>query len=744
MDIEGKNEQNEKPLGLNQESEKQNSKTGVSSDSGEIAYTGQPESSTSDENESESVEKKSGLSHSASRTQTGSTPQISAREQETNSAANIEEADVIEPSHQNGNVVSEDIKDSDTVLSTDEKDVPPQETTAEEDSPSEDKIQDPENKPAVKEEKTTSPELEEHHSATTGHEEESLEENPLDYSGYNKKQLVQVLESLLKSNDMSQIGKILKEVRPAYDELYANQKEKAFKKYIDEGGEKDGFEYKQDELDRQFNEAYHILKERRYNYINSLDKQREDNLKAKQNLLERLRQLVDSEETTASIADLKKIEREWREIGPVAPQHARSLWANFHALRNRYYDHRSIYFELKELDRQKNLKQKLQLIEKAEQLDQLKNIKDAIRELNELHEEFKLVGPVPAEEQEPLWQRFKAASDKIYSKRKQYYEELKEKFKLNLQAKQALIEKIQAFETFDSDRITEWNAKTRELLAIQKEWESIGGLPKDKAKKINKAFWMSFKSFFNRKGHFFKTLEEGKKENLSKKQALVEKAKALKDSDDFEKTAETLKTLQRQWREIGPVPEKYKDKVYKEFKEACDTFFNRRRKHLEEIENSYKTNLEQKEKLCGELEKMTEEGINLERITEIQELWGKIGYVPRNAMKSIQKRFLNAINKIADADEIPEDEKHVLKFKARFSKMNYGPNADKFLQKKENTLRRQISKLENDINLWRNNLDFFASSKTAEKLKHDFNKRINSAEKELKELKDQLKVLNRI
>ncbi len=741
MATEGKNEQNEKPLGLNEESKEKDSKTWAPASPAPEEKNGEDDTEVSGREENNEI-------FSDNESEPSSPSEIKVKEAagdedkghshptdaQLNEGRNMEET---------GDDASEEKKDGSEVISSEPRES--QGTDTEPPKPGGDKKEESADHPPLNgEQNAVSPELEEHPHAEHAHEEEALEENLLDYSGYTKKQLVQVLESLLKSNDISQVGKILKEIKPVYDELYTAQRDKAYKKYLDEGGEKDGFEYKDDELDRRFREAYNTLKERRYQYINSLDKQREDNLKAKQNLLERLRHLVDSEETTASIADLKKIEQEWREIGPVAPQHARSLWANFHALRNRYYDHRSIYFELKELDRKKNLNQKLQLVEKAEQLDQLENIKEAIRELNELHEEFKLIGPVPAEEQEPLWQRFKAASDRIYTKRKQYYEELKERFKLNLQAKQALIEKIQEFEKFDSDRITEWNAKTKELLALQKEWESVGGLPKDKAKKINKAFWSSFKSFFNRKGQFFKKLEEGKRENLAKKQALMETARELRNSDDFEKTAETLKNLQKQWREIGPVPEKYKNKVYKEFKEACDTFFNRRRKHLEEIESTYKDNLKLKEELCSELEKMTDGDIDLKRVTEIQEQWGSIGFVPRNAMKSIQKRFVDAINKLADAAEIPEEEKHVLKFKARFSKMNYGPNADKFLQKKENTLRRQISKLENDISLWKNNLDFFANSRTAEKLKHDFNKRISSAERELKELKDQLKVLNSI
>ena len=416
------------------------------------------------------------------------------------------------------------------------------------------------------------------------HEHEDEEESTLDYSNYSKKQMVQVLESMLKDDDFDQINKILKEIKPAFDDLYHSEKEEAYQKYLEEGGEKDGFEYKNDELDDRFNKAYGTLRHRRNEYFNSIESQREQNLEKKMEVLETLRKIVDAEETTASINELKKIQHAWKSIGPVAPQHLKSLWANYNALIDRYYDNRSIYFELKELDRKKNLDLKLELCEKAESLAEEENIKEAVKQLNELHEEFKYIGPVPQEDQENVWIRFKAASDQVYTRRKDYYDNLREQLKLNLVAKQALVDKVQSFAEFNTDRISEWNQKTKEILEIQKEWEVIGGLPKDKAKKINKAFWSSFKTFFNHKGNFFKQLEDLRKENLDKKRELLEKAESLKESEDFESTSEQLKELQKQWKDIGPVPEKYKDEVYKKFKEACDLFFNRRRAHMGKVE----------------------------------------------------------------------------------------------------------------------------------------------------------------
>jgi flagellin-specific chaperone FliS len=576
-------------------------------------------------------------------------------------------------------------------------------------------------------------------------EEQHEEEHHLDYSNYSKKQLVQVLESLLKEDDFSQVGRILKEIKKPFDELTHQERKEAYDKYIEDGGEKDGFEYREDELDRRFNEAYNKLRDRKNEYYNSLETRKEQNLNTKLEILEKLRELVDSEETGASIKDLKELQVQWKAVGPVPSSQLKSLWANYNALLDRFYDNRSIYFELKELDRKKNFDLKIELCEKAELLTEQENIREVIKHLNELHEEFKHIGPVPQDDQEAVWERFKAASDKIYSKRKDYYEQLKEELKVNQAGKEALVEKVLQFADFDSEKISDWNNKTKEIIAIQKEWEAIGSLPKEKAKKINKQFWSSFKGFFNKKGLFFKKIEEVRKENLKLKQELVDKADALKDSDDFRNISEELKNLQKRWKEIGPVPEKYRNEIFLKFKKACDHFFNRRRANNEVAEKEYEVNLKAKQALCDEMEKMVKsEKVDIERVKSIEAEWAQIGYVPRSNIKSIQKRYTEVIEKITGMMDLSEQEVQKLRFKAQFNNMNFGPGSERLIQKKEGALRRQITNLENDVNLWKNNIDFFAASKNADKLKKDFQVKIDKANEQLQSLKDQLKMLNNI
>ena len=566
----------------------------------------------------------------------------------------------------------------------------------------------------------------------------------LDYSHHSKTQMVQVLESLLKENEFGQLGRILKEIRPPYDELHQQEKEEALQNYIEQGGDTDGFEYRGDELDQRFEKAYAALQDRRREYLNSQEKHREENLRKKLEILERLREVVDSEETTSSIGVLKKIQQEWRSVGPVTPKQVKTLWANYNALIDRFYDKRSIYFELKELDRKKNLELKLEICDKAEKLASEENMKEAIRQLNELHDEFKNIGPVPLEEQEAVWQRFKTASDLIYSRRKDFFDHLKEQMRLNLMAKQVLIDKAKVLAQFQSDRISEWNAKTSEVLQLQKDWENIGSIPREKSRKINKAFWASFKTFFNNKSHFFRLLEEQRRENMRLKEELLARAEELKESEEYEKTSEELKELQRRWKEIGPVPERHKNIIYEKFKTACDAFFSRKRERHNQFERDQSLNLSRKEALCTELEGMANGKTDLKRVKEIQAEWDQIGYVPRDSVKSIQMRYSSAISHLADRPEVGDNERHRLKFKSQFSKASFGPDAGRVIQKKEQTLRRQISKLENEINVWRTNMDYFAQSKTADLLKAEFNKKIEEANRELQELKEQLNLLTDI
>lgn len=586
----------------------------------------------------------------------------------------------------------------------------------------------------------------ERRAADAWKEEKEEEEKEEDYSTYSKGDLVKLAESLLKEEDVRKADSRFREIKKYFEDIRSLEEKEALEKFKAEGGEEDDFDYKGDELDSRFDAAYKAFKEKKDKLYAEMERIREQNLAAKNEVLEKLRKLVDSEETTTSISALKEIQNEWRSIGPVPSQYVRSLWANYSALIDRFYDKRSIYFELKELDRKKNLEAKLEICEKAERLDQVENIKEAIKELNQLHEEFKHIGPVPKDEQEEVWRRFKAASDKIYQRRREFFENLKNNLQENLNEKRRLSEEVQEFAAFDSDKTADWNAKTREILELQKKWEAIGSLPREHAREVNRQFWSAFKKFFTNKGVFFKKQESRKEENLKLKEELVAKAESLKDSADWDRTANELKELQKEWKNIGPVPERARTEIYERFKKACDEFFERKRVYERDIEKDFEENLRRKEQICEEIESLAaENSSDIDRVEELMDEYNEIGFVPRNSIKSIQKRFIKAVETFANnAEDLSPDDKKDLIIAAQYQKLRNSPNASRKLQRKENSIRRQISELENDIALWKNNVEFFANTDRAEKLKAEFNEKISKARKELKDLKQQLKVIRTI
>lgn len=604
-------------------------------------------------------------------------------------------------------------------------------------------------------EESASPEVAETNEVVAEEAEDRGEENPeeeeegqeepeeeIDYTTYTREELADVVDELSKQENFKRSDVILSKVMPLFKAMARARRQEALDKFLAEDGNKDDFEYRHDEVFNRFDASVRLIRDRRGNFYKEREARKEENYKKKEDVLTRLRDLIDGENATTNLAPIKSIQEEWKAIGPVPVQHNRTLWANYNALLDRFYNNRNILFELKDLDRKKNLAKKTALCEKAETLDKLENIKDAIIQLNELHEEYKKIGAVPREVQETLWQRFKSASDAIYKKRKAYLEDLKGELHENLEKKRTMAEELKPFLTFDSDRINDWNAKTKEILAIQKKWDALGGLPREHAKEVNKAFWSAFKGFFSRKNAFFKKLEGARQENLEKKEALVAKANELKDSADWDKTADALKALQRQWKEIGPVPEKHRNSVYAKFKEACDAFFNNKRSSQDKAEAQYVENQKHKEDLIREIGERAEAGEGkADELNDIMIRWNAIGFVPKGAIKSMESNFNKAVNAFVNSLDIDEAEREGLIMKAELSSLKKGPNSDRRLNKKESDLRRKVQELEDNISLWNNNLAFFANSKAADKLRAEFDEKIAKAEDDLVQLKKQLRMV---
>jgi hypothetical protein len=575
---------------------------------------------------------------------------------------------------------------------------------------------------------------------------EEVEHKHVDYSNYTKPQLVALVKDLAKENDIKKADTVIRDIKPLYEELREKERTAAFDKFTSEGGSADNFEYKGDDLDVVFDANMKLIKDRKFQHFRQQEELKTENLRKKLELIEKLRVLVDSQDQSNQFEAFKELQKEWRSTGPVPPSQAKTLWANYHALEDRFYDNQSIYFELKELDRRKNLEAKLELCARAERLANVEIIKDAIKELNELHHEFKHIGPVPKEDKEAVWQRFKAASDAVYARRDAYLQNLQHELQKNLEEKVKLGDEAQAFATFQTDRIKEWNEKTKEILDLQKRWEVVGGLPRAKAKEVNKKFWSAFKAFFNNKNAFFKKLDEEREANLQLKNDLVKKALELKESQDWENTSNELKNLQQKWKDVGPVPEKFREKVFKEFKDACDYFFAQRRGQQGRVEQEQIDNLNVKTAICEELEKHASEGTaSVELLRDLQDRYSSVGFVPKKDIGTIKTRYHEAVEKFVNTiPELSEDDKSRVMLENQLSDLRKDPMGDRKIYQKEQAIRKKISKVENDIALWKNNLEFFGKSQNAEKVREEFNDKIKVASDHLHQLKQQLKLLRTV
>jgi hypothetical protein len=622
-------------------------------------------------------------------------------------------------------------------------------------------------------------------------EAEVTEIQAVDYSNYNKKDFVATLDKVMAEvKENPSVGAFrrsedtLKEVRPLFEQIKATEKTEALAKFkaANEDSE-EGFDFKFDSDVEQFDKLFKGLKEERSKYFQGIEKDKDKNFNQKTELINRLRTLVEGEDSSdpahikTGFNDFKKIQEEWKAAGNVNSPHNNTLWQTFHALVDRFYSNRSIYFELLELDRKRNLQQKIDLCTKIEKISEASKTEPVtgkmLDEAVAAFEEYKHVGPAPKEENELIWQRVKDALDLIYGKRREQGEASKAEAEQVYALKLAIAELIEPFSTFNSTTITEWNDRTKALLALQDQWNAIKGfMPKEKGKELSDKFWADIKTFFRNKTEFFKVLESKRDENLVAKTAIIVEVEALLASEDESQEAtNTVIRLQKEFRDIGHVPEKDKDSIYEKFKTACDAFFNAKRAKNQHVEKDFEANLEKKTALCDTIEAESVEGANTARLAEFKAEWSAIGFVPKKDMQTIGKRYINAINKYVSAmgklsskekeqltmtdsprpprGERPERGERNERYERNDRNNDRGGNRDYNSNRGDyssnnagggnSDAKRKIQTLENDIATYRNNLEFFAKSKNADKFRQDVEAKIQSAEKEIAKLKEQAK-----
>ncbi len=575
--------------------------------------------------------------------------------------------------------------------------------------------------------------------------EEDLNEK---YNSLSKEELVEALEALVLHDDIKYIRKHIGFIKVAFRNFLKEESITNYEKSMDKqqpegdtGVEGDAV----DELLVRFDKAFDIYKQKKTVYDQALEKQKQENLRTKEAILEELRNLIDSEEELKKTYDhFKELQEKWREIGPVPQSANNTLWNNYHFLVEKFFDKVKINKELRDLDLKKNLEAKTELCEKAEELLLETSVNKSFQKLQKLHEAWKEIGPVPKEKKDEMWDRFKAASDSINQHRQKFYEELREEQNKNYAAKILLCEKAEQIAADSPKSPKEWQRNTENINELFKVWKTIGFAPK----KVNDEVWVRFRTaldtFFKSKKGFFQKYKDEQSENYNQKLNLCMQAEALKDSEDWKRTTDELIALQQQWKKIGPVPRKFSDKVWKRFRAACDEFFNRKAEYFANIGEKQEENYKKKKEL---IEKIKNHGYskdnteNLNILKEFQREWMEIGHVPIKQKDAIQNEFRKTINDQFDKLNISRKAKSTIGFKNKIENLKNSPNADNIINKERAFLMNKINALQNDIKLWENNIGFFASSKKADVLKSEFESKIEKARTDIAILEEKLKIL---
>jgi hypothetical protein len=575
-------------------------------------------------------------------------------------------------------------------------------------------------------------------------DEDELVEDNADLDGLNKLQLVEMLEELVQDSDVQNIKDKVAAIRLHFNKLNKEDMDNELDQFLQDGGEAESFQHVEDPIEQRFNAAFGIFKANRAKQNEDMEKQKVENLAKKQAILDELKEIIASDDSLKkTYDDFRALQDRWKEIGPVPAAENSNLWNNYHFLVEKFFDKVRIGRELRDLDMKKNLDAKIELCEKAEELLDEKSITKAFKTLQKLHEDWKEVGPVPQDKKDEIWERFKAATDKINQIRREHYAQIEEEQTGNFEAKKALCEKAEELIAEDYTSVNAWQKKSTELSEIFGVWKTIGPA----SKKDNEEIWQRFRgtmdTFFAKKKEFFATLKDRQTENLERKTQLCIEAEALMESTDWKNATEQIKKLQEEWKTIGPVPKRHTDKIWKRFRAACDTFFTRKNEHFSGRRTEEEANLAAKKALLEEIKAFeigTSRNDNMDAIKAFQKRWIEIGYVPMKHKDAINKEYRELIDGLFDTMRKNQNEASTNEFREMMESWKEDPNAGDRVRKEGNKLQTRIQKLRDEIAAMENNIGFFSNSKNSELMRAEYEKKINKAKEDLKVLEDKLKI----
>ena len=500
------------------------------------------------------------------------------------------------------------------------------------------------------------------------------------------------------------------------------------------------------EIERGFKELYAKYRAGRLEYVQNLEKIKEENFAQKLEVIEELKVLLDkAEDINLTFPAFRELQNKWKSISNLVPQaKSKGLWESYQHCIEKFYDYIKINNEFRDLDFKKNLEAKTLLCEKAEALDKEANIVVAFKELQSLHEEWKEVGPVAKEFRDTIWERFKTITSTINKKHQNFFEGLKESQKVNLEAKTTLCEEAEAIASKTVEHSNDWNTLSKQIEALQSKWKSIGFAAKKDNQKIYDRFRTACDKFYNAKREYYADFKNVMQSNLAKKEELCAQAEALMSSEDWKKATDQLINLQKVWKEVGPVARKQSDIVWKRFRAACDAFFDRKTNHFGKVDEKYEENLAAKLELIEKIkayELTNSKEDDTKAMREFSDAWNAIGFVPFREKEKIQKLYNTAMDAHFLDIRSVNSEKKMTKFKKMISEAS--DKGGRGLRFEREKLMQRFRKMEADIATLENNMGFFAKSKNADLLIGDIKKKITIAKEELAQVEEKIKLIDK-
>ena len=533
-------------------------------------------------------------------------------------------------------------------------------------------------------------------------------------------------------------------LKTTFYKLHNAERDAQQKEYLAQGGDPEKYQVLPDEDEEAFKAEMQVIKEKRAKLFMQLEAEKEANLQKKQDIIEKIKSMATSPEAANNAyPEFKTLQQQWKEVGQVPAEKVNELWRNYQLYVEQFYDLLNLNREAREYDFKKNLEIKTRLCEEAEKLADAEDIISAFHSLQELHMQYREVGPVAKEQREGIWARFKAASTVINKKHQAHFENIRAKEEENLAKKTELCEKVEAIAKEECKGATDWEKHTQEIINLQTEWKTIGFAPQKMNVKIFERFRAACDDFFGRKAEYFKTLKAQFEENAAKKQKLVEQAQALADSTDWKSTSDKLIALQKEWKTIGMVPKKHGNQLWNDFLAACNKFFDARNTANAGTRSKEQENLEKKKAVIERLKELASEtGDNLQsKLQKLVEEYNAVGHVPYKEKDKIYKEYHDVLDKIYKDLHINVAKKRLDKYKNNLKNVaEQGSNA---LDNERGRLMHRYEQLKQEINTYENNLGFLnASSKKGNSLIDEMNRKVEKLKDDLKLVYEKIKAID--